>query len=98
MIEKTATIQNAQGIHCRPSALIARFAAGYEGSIRVTAERGETSLRSILELMSLELYPGSRVTIRVDGPDEEAVCRQLVELFETHFDFPPQFDDVPALA
>lgn len=89
MIEKKAIIQNGQGIHCRPSAMIIRFVNSYEGEILVRAERGETSLRSILELMSLELYPGSEVTIQVSGPDEEEFCQDLVALLETHFDFPP---------
>lgn len=89
MIEKTATIQNTQGIHCRPSAMIIRFAGAYAGEISVSGERGNTALRSILELMSLELFPGSQVTIRVNGPDESHFCQELVDLFETHFDFPP---------
>jgi phosphotransferase system HPr (HPr) family protein len=89
MIEKTATIQNAQGIHCRPSAMIVRFAGNYAGVISVRGERGITALRSIMELMALELFPGAMVTIQVSGPDEESVCEDLVSLFETHFDFPP---------
>jgi len=89
MVEKKAIIQNQQGIHCRPSAMIVRFVNSYEGDILVRANRGETSLRSILELMSLELYPGSEVTIQVNGPDEEEFCHDLVALSETHFDFPP---------
>ncbi len=89
MIEKKAIIQNAQGIHCRPSAMIIRFVNSYEGDILVRTDRGATSLRSILELMSLELYPGSEVTIQVNGPDEAEFCHDLVALFETHFDFPP---------
>lgn len=89
MIEKKAIIRNAQGIHCRPSAMIIRFVNSYEGEILVRTGRGETRLRSILELMSLELYPGSEVTIQVSGPDEEEFCHDLVALFETHFDFPP---------
>jgi len=93
MVEMVATIQNAQGIHCRPSAVIVKYVAGYDGDITVTGEKGETSLRSILELMTLELFPGSQVTIGVSGPDEETFCKDVTELFETHFDFPPRGDD-----
>ena len=90
MIEKKAVVQNAQGIHCRPSALIVKYAGEYDGVISITGKRGSATLRSIMELMTLELYPGSEVTIQVDGPDEERVCEELVKLFETHFDFPPE--------
>lgn len=85
-----AVVQNAQGIHCRPSALIVKYASDYAGTITVTGERGVTALRSIMELMTLELYPDAEVTIQVEGPDEDRVCQELVHLFETHFDFPPE--------
>jgi len=85
-----AVVQNAQGIHCRPSALIVKYASEYDGTIMVAGERGSTGLRSIMELMTLELYPNTEVTIQVEGPDEERVCQELVDLFETHFDFPPE--------
>jgi phosphocarrier protein HPr len=90
MKEMRAVVQNAQGIHCRPSALIVKHASQYEGHIEVIGERGTTSLRSIMELMTLELYPQSEVLIRVSGPDEERACQELVDLFETHFDFPAE--------
>jgi phosphotransferase system HPr (HPr) family protein len=90
MKEAKAIIQNAQGIHCRPSAVIVKHVTGYDGKITVSSDRGIANLSSIMELMTLELYPGSEVTIRVDGPEEERVCQELVELFESHFDFPPQ--------
>ncbi|MFU8779663.1 MAG: HPr family phosphocarrier protein [Kiritimatiellia bacterium] len=90
MKEMKAIVQNAQGIHCRPSALIVKHVGNYDGQIRVIGERGSTSLRSIMELMTLELYPQSEVLIQVEGPDEDRVCGELVDLFETHFDFPPE--------
>lgn len=70
--------------------MIVRFVGNYAGEILVEAERGQTGLRSILELMALELFPGSQVAIRVSGPDEKRFCDELVRLFETHFDFPPR--------
>ena len=88
MIEREATIRNHAGIHCRPSSVIIRAAKDYRARIRVTAPLGTTNLRSILELMTLELIPGATVKIRVDGPNEKRVCDELVTLFETHFDFP----------
>lgn len=89
MIERTAIIKNGQGIHCRPSAKIVTEACRYSGEIRVLCEAGEADLRSLLSLVSLGLQEGATVRIRVSGVDEETVCDQFVNLFETHFDFPP---------
>jgi len=88
MIERTATILNPAGIHCRPSSIIIRAARDYPGRILVTAPAGSTELRSILDLMTLELSPGTEVSIQIEGPDAEHVCDELVTLFETEFDFP----------
>jgi phosphocarrier protein len=90
MIEQSATIQNEQGIHCRPSALILNAIQGFEGDISIQADDQLVPLKSVLDLMSLGLEQGRTITIRVDGGDEESMCQRLVELFETNFDFPPR--------
>lgn len=90
MVELTATVRNAHGIHCRPSAAIVKAVTGYPGEIEVTAESGRCDPRSIMGLIALGLAEGAAVTIRVDGPEEEATARRLAELFETHYDFPPR--------
>ncbi len=90
MTEMKATIRNAHGIHCRPSAVIVKRALKYDGDIVVSGKKGETKLSSILELMSLELFEGSEILIEVSGNNEETVCKEMVDLFETHFDFPSQ--------
>ena len=42
-----------------------------------------------MQLLSLEMHPGSKVKIEVMGANEVATADRLVELFQTHFDFPP---------
>ncbi len=90
MTEMTAIIRNAHGIHCRPSAVIVKQALKYDEDVVIFGKKGETRLSSILELMSLELFVGSEIKIQVSGENEYAVCKEMVELFETNFDFPPQ--------
>ena len=90
MFEAKATIRNEAGIHCRPSAILIKEGSAYPGEILVTADSGTCSLTSALELIMLGLEQGAEVAIQVTGPDEEAFGRKLVELFETHFDFPPR--------
>ena len=91
MIEINATIKNSAGIHCRPSAMIIKAAAPYTGTIQVESPRhGSCTLRSVLDLISMGLERGAQIVVRVEGPDEEAFCRKLADLFETEFDFPPK--------
>lgn len=86
----TATVQNAQGIHCRPSTVIVKEALAYDGKVTVAGEAGSCDLRSVLGLMTLGLKQGSPVEISVTGPDEAAVAEKLAALFERNFDFPPR--------
>ena len=90
MFEGKAIIRNEAGIHCRPSAILIKEGMAYAGDILVTAESGSCTLTSALECIMLGLEKGTEVTIQVTGPDEDVFGPKLVELFETHFDFPPQ--------
>ncbi len=90
MVERTATIVNSAGIHCRPSAAIVKALMGYTGDITVTSPDGSCDPRSIMELLALCLHEGTAIRIQVDGPDEAEVAQKLVTLFESHFDFPPR--------
>lgn len=89
MQSRQAIIANAQGIHCRPSALIVKEFQGYPGQIRIANDHGACDVSSVMQLLSLELHQGSPVKIEVAGENEAAVADRLVELFQTHFDFPP---------
>lgn len=88
MVEATATIRNSAGIHCRPSAAIVKAINDYPGRISISAPGGTCDPRSIMGLLSLCLEAGTPVRVTVDGPDETATACKLVDLLETHFDFP----------
>ena len=90
MFEAAAIVQNEAGIHCRPSAVLVKEGMAYTGEILVTAKSGTCTLTSALECIMLGLEKGAEVTIQVTGPDEEAFCKKLADLFEYHFDFPPK--------
>lgn len=90
MVESTAVIKNEAGIHCRPSAILVKEGLTYEGTILVTTPAGTCDLTSALECIMLGMEQGTEVTIQVTGPDEAAYAQKIADLFETHFDFPPQ--------
>lgn len=91
MVERVATIHNRDGIHCRPSSAILTAVGEFPGTeFMVTCDRGESDLCSILSLLSLGLQKGDEVSIQVTGPNEEAACKRIADLFEFEFDFPPR--------
>ena len=87
MTEMTAVVRNVDGIHMRPSQVILDTVADYPGDVRVESAQGQADLHSIMGLLTMALEQGAQVKISVTGPEESDVCRKLVELFETEFDF-----------
>lgn len=88
MIVRKATVSNGHGIHCRPSAIIAREARAF--SCAVTASNGGgdgVDIRNVLGLLALEAKCGDIVTVKAAGPGERKACLRAVELFETDFGF-----------
>ncbi|HJO94154.1 MAG TPA: HPr family phosphocarrier protein [Victivallales bacterium] len=91
MVTKKTTITNKAGIHCRPSSRIMQKVMEYpDCTFKIESTKGEADLTGILSLMSLGLECGEEVKITVDGPNEENICEELVELFSFDFDFPPR--------
>lgn len=54
----------------------------------MSSTNGNCDPRSIMALLSMGLQQGEAITITVEGEGDDALCTQLVELFETEFDFP----------
>ena len=90
MIELTAIVKNAQGIHCRPSTAIASAVRDYAGKMSVHCGSEVCDPRSVMQVMALGLEQGESVQIRVSGGREDDFGHRLVALFETRFDFPPR--------
>jgi phosphocarrier protein HPr len=88
MVSKNVIVNNTAGIHCRPSSKIIQAVLGYrECSFLIKTAKGETDLRSILELISLGLEKGDEIVISVHGKDEENACHEIAALFSFNFDF-----------
>ena len=90
MVSLQATVHNIAGIHVRPSGVIIKSVAGYEGNIKVSAKGMEIDLKNIMGLIAMGLEKDDRVDIIVEGADEQETAAALKELFESNFDFPPR--------
>ena len=90
MISRTATIRNRNGIHVRPSKVIAAAVADYTGSITIRKDSYTIDRVNAMNLLSMGLIEGDTIEITVAGDQEAQVADNLVDLFETRFDFPPR--------
>lgn len=91
MIQRTATIASAVGLHARPASIFAEAASAYENleiTIAAEDEPAEDALEasSVLSLMSLGAAHGDKVVLRAEGQGAEEALDHLVQLLETDHD------------
>ncbi len=85
-VELRVTVENRQGLHARPSSMLAETALKFEGT-ELTLKRGELEVnaKSIMELLMLEAACGTELTLCARGPNAEEALQVIRELFECQF-------------
>jgi phosphocarrier protein HPr len=84
--EKEIAIVNRRGLHAR---LAARFVqAANRFCADVWVEKGSTQVdgKSVLGLMMLGASQGSKLRIRIEGPDAYEAIREIERLIQSWFD------------
>ncbi len=85
MIERTALIVNALGLHARPAAQIVKLASEFASHVEVEKDSFAVNCKSIMGVMMLAAEKGSTLNFRAEGPDETAAVDALVNLVATGF-------------
>lgn len=79
MMEKTFMITSEEGVHVRPATAIVNKASLFKSSIQMEYNNKTVNLKSILGVISLGIPQGSRIKIKVDGPDMVEALHALEE-------------------
>jgi catabolite repression HPr-like protein len=77
MIRKPITIQIADGLEARPTALLVQVASQYESKIYVENGNKKVNAKSIMGMMTLGLSAGESVVVSADGSDEMAAIENI---------------------
>lgn len=86
MISRNVVVKNSVGLHARPAALFVRTCSKYRSEIFVEKDGNKVNAKSIMGIMSLGVYPEEEIKIIVDGIDEEAAIKDIVDLIENRLD------------
>ncbi len=86
MKEKDVEIVNQLGLHARAAARLVKTASAFRSRITVSREGEDVDAKSILGLMMLAAAPGTQLTIRANGDDEERALDAVVSLIAARFD------------
>lgn len=85
MHEQEFTIVNKLGLHARASALLVKTASQFQSEIRIEREEVEVNGKSIMGIMMLAAAKGSKIRLKVEGPDEALAMATLGELINNGF-------------
>lgn len=67
-------------LHARPAGQLAVAAAGFQSSIRLSADGRDADAKSVLGVMQLGASAGTTITVHADGPDESAAVASLTAI------------------
>jgi phosphocarrier protein len=88
--ETELEIKNADGLHMRPAMQFVDIANRFESDIAVSNSQTTVDGKSIMQMTILAATYGTKLRVRVEGPDAKEAADALKELVEVRmFDEPP---------
>ena len=85
MIERDVEIVNRLGLHARAAAKLVHTAGRFDSQVVLVRDGEAVDAKSILGILLLAAAQGSRVTVRCDGPDENAAMEAVTGLIANRF-------------
>ena len=86
-VEAKVTVRNKQGLHARPSSVLAQTAIGFpDTTIRLRKGALDVDAKSIMELVLLEAHFGTELELKAEGPQAREAVAAIQALFERQFD------------
>ena len=86
MIKKTLTMTPKLGLHAKPAGMFVRESCKFKSEVMLSKDGQEVNGKSVMQLMLLAAECGSKVTVRITGPDEAEAMAALEALFARKFD------------
>ena len=85
MAQREIELTNRLGLHARAAAKFVHTAARFSAKVMVRHDDEEVNGKSILGLLLLAAPCGTRLTLRVEGIDEDSALQALIDLIEDRF-------------
>ncbi len=82
MISKSVLIKNENGIDVKTITKIVNIASGFSSNINFIVDNNIADAKSIINLMALNVKFNQKLTIEIDGKDEDLALPVLISLLE----------------
>ncbi len=85
MIREQTRIINRLGLHARAAASFVKLASSYDSDVFLVYGEQSVNGKSIMGIMMLAASQGTDLLLEVNGADETAAARALLELINKRF-------------
>ena len=85
MQQREVEIVNKLGLHARASAKLTQLAAKFQSDVQISRNGRKVNAKSIMGVMMLAAGKGAKITLEVDGPDEEQAIEAICALIGDNF-------------
>jgi len=82
---REVVIQNRNGLHARPAAMLVKVSSRFRAEIWVEKDGERVNGKSIMGLMMLAAGKGSKLSLIAEGADADRAIEELVHLIESRF-------------
>ena len=83
--EATVEVKNRLGLHLRAVSALVQTVQRFNSAVTLEYAKERVSARSIIAVSALGAAKGSRLRVRVQGPDADAALAAIKQLFDDRF-------------
>lgn len=81
----TYTIKSEIGVHVKPASALSKVTEKYMSKIFITKDEKSADASKILEIMSLAIKEGDKITVTVYGDDEVLAADNVKKFIKENF-------------
>ncbi len=85
MLRKEFTIENEVGLHARPASVLVQTANRFVSTITIKRDSEKANAKSIINVLSLGVEKGTKITIEIEGEDEKEAMEAITSLIKNNF-------------
>lgn len=82
---REVVIQNRNGLHARPAAMLVKVSSRFRAEIWIEKDGERVNGKSIMGLMMLAAGKGSKLNLIAEGADADRAIDELQQLIESRF-------------
>lgn len=86
MLTREVEIINKKGLHARAASKLVQLATKFSSKIILNRDGQKSDGKSILGVLVLAAHMGCRITISIEGEDEQTAMDALCDLINRKFD------------